>query len=112
MAFIRRRLSGKQDDSYSYQIIETYREGGKVRQRILYNMGPSPTIESAMEVQHKAMADYQKKLDYYLDQRNKPYSERGAYRSDSDVNDWIEIEQRCLRCCGRCDQINLALIPE
>ncbi len=42
MAFIRRRLSGKQDGSYSYQILESYREGGKIKQRNLYNIGPSP----------------------------------------------------------------------
>jgi hypothetical protein len=53
MAFIRRRLSGRQEGSYSYQILETFRADGKIRQRVLYNLGPSPTIDVALEVQHR-----------------------------------------------------------
>jgi hypothetical protein len=51
MAFIRRRLSSDNEDgrSYSHQLIETYREGGKVKQRILANLGNAPTIADALE---------------------------------------------------------------
>lgn len=57
MAFIRKRYSGKYRgrDNYSYQVIETYREGGKVKQRVLINLGPSPTIEQALERARKGI---------------------------------------------------------
>jgi hypothetical protein len=41
MAFIRTRGN-------SHQLIETYREDGKVRQRILANLGPHRTLEDAI----------------------------------------------------------------
>jgi hypothetical protein len=44
--FIRKRRSSAQADSY--QVIETYRENGGVRQRVLANLGPHPTIEEAL----------------------------------------------------------------
>jgi hypothetical protein len=44
--FIRRRRSTKH---VSHQIIETYREGGKVKQRVIYNLGRHPTIEEALK---------------------------------------------------------------
>jgi hypothetical protein len=53
MAFIRRRLSSWNENElhyrYSYQLIETYRENGKVKQRILANLGNAPTIADALE---------------------------------------------------------------
>ena len=40
MAFIRKRLSSVQAYTwYSFQFIESYRAGGKVRQRVLCNIG-------------------------------------------------------------------------
>jgi hypothetical protein len=42
MAFIRRRGN-------SHQLIETYREDGKVKQRILANLGPHATLEDAIQ---------------------------------------------------------------
>ena len=49
MAFIRKRLSsrGRDGERYSYQLIETYRDGGKVKQRVLINLGRSATLEQA-----------------------------------------------------------------
>jgi hypothetical protein len=76
MAFIRERLSSKQEESYSYQIIETYREGGKVKQRVLYNMGPSPTIKAALEMQHKVLANQQESLARYPERRDIPFIEK------------------------------------
>jgi hypothetical protein len=52
MAFIRKRLSSDHrldGKCYSYQLIETFREGGKVKQRVLANLGRSPTIADAIE---------------------------------------------------------------
>jgi hypothetical protein len=45
MAFVRRRASSKKHNSF--QLIETYRENGKVRQRVLLNLGRSATIPLA-----------------------------------------------------------------
>jgi hypothetical protein len=91
MAFIRRRLSGKQDGRYSYQILESYREGAKIKQRVLYNLGPSPTIASACVVQHEALAYYRERLRGELEMRAKPFAERGCHIwTDSAVDNWIE----------------------
>jgi hypothetical protein len=48
MAFIRKRISQTKRRTPSYQLIETYREGGKVKQRIIENLGPYPTIAEAI----------------------------------------------------------------
>jgi len=66
MAFIRRRLS----QSYSYQIIETYRAAGKVKQRVLCNVGPSPTIERALDVQLAALEYWERERTRHADDRN------------------------------------------
>jgi hypothetical protein len=50
--FIRKRFSSNTrfwGERYSYQIIETYRDAGKVKQRVLANLGASPTIAEALE---------------------------------------------------------------
>jgi hypothetical protein len=49
--FIRKRLTStkRNGEGYSYQLIETYREGGKIKQRVLYNLARCPTIEAAIE---------------------------------------------------------------
>jgi len=49
MAFIRKRLSGPQRKSYSYQLLESYRVDGKIRHRVLFNLGPCPTIDAVLE---------------------------------------------------------------
>jgi hypothetical protein len=51
--FIRKRISKnkyrKEGFSESYQMIETYREGGKVKQRVICNLGRDATPEAALE---------------------------------------------------------------
>ena len=64
MAFIRRRLSslnfrGK-GERYSHQLVETYRDGGKVKQRVLLNLGSSASVAEA----RKAAQD---SLEYWTD---------------------------------------------
>ncbi len=49
MAFIRKRISPTGRRTPSYQVIETYREGGKVKQRVLANLGRFSTVEEALE---------------------------------------------------------------
>jgi hypothetical protein len=62
VAFIRKRLSSNdpyRGTQYCYQVIQTYREGGKVRQRVLaciYN----PTIEE--EIEHLREAIKQRRV--------------------------------------------------
>ena len=48
MAFIRKRISPSRKQTPSYQVIETYREGGKVKQRVLANLGCNPTPQEAL----------------------------------------------------------------
>ena len=52
MAFIRKRHSSTKDGEkrYSYQLIETYRENGNNKQRVLANLGPYASIEEALPV--------------------------------------------------------------
>ena len=49
MAFIRKRISPTRRQTPSYQLIETYRESGKVRQRVLANLGRHPTVDEALD---------------------------------------------------------------
>jgi hypothetical protein len=52
MAFIRKRLSSMHrlyGTIYSYQLIETYRDGGRVKQRVLANLGGAETVTEALE---------------------------------------------------------------
>ena len=90
MAFIRRRLSGKQDGTYSYQIIESYRAEGKIKQRVLYNLGPSPTIEAALDVQREELALYKNHLALSESADRDQYSKR-----------FIEYYRRCAESIER-----------
>jgi hypothetical protein len=51
MAFIKKRRSSHRGgkERFSYQLVETYRKGGKVKQRILCNLGPYPTLALAIQ---------------------------------------------------------------
>ena len=46
MPFIRKRFSSNRryGETYSYQVIETYRVAGQVKQRVLANLGRFATI--------------------------------------------------------------------
>jgi hypothetical protein len=60
--FIRHRGS-------SHQVIETYREGGKVKQRILANLGSCATVAEAIEQWPRYIAGLGNALahwEYYL----------------------------------------------
>jgi hypothetical protein len=45
MAFIRKRVTGPTPTSFTYTLLEAYRVAGMPRQRILANLGRSPTLE-------------------------------------------------------------------
>ena len=36
-------------ETASYQVIQTYREGGKVKQRVIYNLGPNPSLNDVLK---------------------------------------------------------------
>ena len=57
MTFIRKRISPTGRRTPSYQVIETYREGGKVKQRVLANLGWFPTVEEASDHCRNSLAD-------------------------------------------------------
>ena len=62
MAFIRKRISPTGRRTPSYQLIETYREGGKVKQRVLANLGWFSTVEKALDHCRNSLADAERGL--------------------------------------------------
>jgi hypothetical protein len=76
VAFIRKRLSsiranryGTEEKFYSYQLIETYREGGKVKHRVLVNLRGAETIAEALKYARLRLEDARKDV-----KRNAPLS--------------------------------------
>ena len=61
MAFIRCRQSSR---AKSYQFVETYREDGKVKQRVLANLGPYPTVELALENARRCVARAERYVEH------------------------------------------------
>ena len=64
MAFVRKRHSStwKGKKHYSHQLIETYRQDGKVKQRVLANLGPWGTTVEAFYGFEKYLGRLQRKL--------------------------------------------------
>jgi hypothetical protein len=65
VAFIRKRFSSNHRHHgkiYSCQVVETYREGGKVKQRVVFNLGCNETIAEALEWRKRWLEDYRKSL--------------------------------------------------
>ena len=61
MAFIRCRQSSR---AKSYQVVETYREDRKVKQRVLANLGPYPTVELALENMRRRVARAERRVEH------------------------------------------------
>ncbi len=57
MAFVRCRTAQTKHhgETKSHQLIETYRENGRVKQRVLANLGDHPTVEEALDHTRKAV---------------------------------------------------------
>lgn len=70
MAFIRCRQSNR---AKSYQFVETYREDGKVKQRVLANLGPYPTVELALENARRCVA----RAERYVEHCKHGWTRRG-----------------------------------
>jgi hypothetical protein len=65
MAFIRRRKTGA---GWSHQAIETYREGGKVHQRVLANLGPYSGVDAALMGLRETVARCERRLSFCVEQ--------------------------------------------
>ncbi len=70
MAFIRCRQSSQ---AKSYQVVETYRDDGKVKQRVLANLGRSPTVELALENARRCVA----RAERYVEHCKHGWTRRG-----------------------------------
>ncbi len=94
MAFIRERSSPTSRRTPSYQVIETYREGGKVKQRVLANLGRFPTVGKALDHCRESLASSERGLA-----RQEQRGPRGGGRyvlSHRKALDWYgrEIEKK------------------
>jgi hypothetical protein len=57
--YVRRKSVPRGDKQHTYyQIVEGYREGGKVRQRVLAHLGTNPTPEAAIEAWEREAAQW------------------------------------------------------
>jgi hypothetical protein len=63
MAFIRKRLSStcRYGETYTHQLIETYRDHGKVKQRVLANLGRSTSVEEALAIARENLDFWQRR---------------------------------------------------
>ena len=94
MAFIRERSSPTSRRTPSYQVIETYRESGKVKQRVLANLGRFPTVGKALDHCRESLASAERGLA-----RQEQRGPRGGGRyvlSHRKALDWYgrEIEKK------------------
>lgn len=79
MAFIRCRIYKTKDHDRrkSYQLVETFRENGKVKQRVVANLAHCATVEEAIPVCERYVESLQKRLDtWQADLANAEASER------------------------------------
>ena len=75
MAFIRKR-AGKYGGNN--QLIETYRDGGRVRQRIIANLGPYATVADAVSGWPEYIAEIEKLLAPWKAAKEMADRERSA----------------------------------
>lgn len=62
MLFIRKRPSSKNRQTFSYQVIETYRAHGRMKQRVVANLGQCPTVEAALEAERANFAQIRQQM--------------------------------------------------
>jgi hypothetical protein len=63
MLFIRKRSSSKNRQTFSYQVIETYRAHGRMKQRVVANLGQYPTVEAALEAERANFAQIKQQIE-------------------------------------------------
>jgi hypothetical protein len=62
MLFIRKRRSKKQ--TFSHQVIETYRAHGKVKHRVVANLGQYATIEAALDADRAHLVRLRQQIEH------------------------------------------------
>ena len=80
MAYLRHKVSGGQ--TY-YQLVRSYREGGKVKQEVLAYLGkdPSPEGIDAKIAEHEALAAQQRRnVEWALEHQHGPPGASEEYR--------------------------------
>ena len=77
MPFIRHRRTAR---GSSHQLMETYREGGKVKQRVLANLGRHPTLEEALLNARERVVELERRL-VGIEQRRHPRGGSRYYKS-------------------------------
>ena len=75
--FIRCR---KSNQSMSYQLMESYRDGGKVRHRVLANLGRYPTIDEALHAFRERVARREGSMALY----ERGYNNAGRRLTEED----------------------------
>lgn len=94
MAFIRKRISPSQKKTPSYQVIETYREGGKVKQRVLANLGCYPTPEKALSEFRRQLHSTRAIIEELKSRRNGASGSSGSRLLERNFEKWS-------RACAR-----------
>lgn len=91
VAFVRRRMypeekrKGRWKAAPRYQLVETYREGGKVRQRVA-SLGEHPTVEEALLAFRQSVALWERALIRNETPRNpKAFRRRNRERAELTV---------------------------
>ncbi len=86
MAYVRKK---KVKDREYYQLVEAYRENGKVRQRVLAHLGRSPNVDDALEtlpqsiaMRRRVLSRYPKRLQPGMERRILQDEERLARLTD------------------------------
>lgn len=77
--FIRKRTRYSKQKGYeteSYQVVESYREGGKVKQRVIINLGKHPTCTAALEAAEHHLSCMKKIYDHHPNMDKGSLNER------------------------------------
>ena len=93
MLFIRKRSSSKNRQTFSYQVIETYRAHGRMKQRVVANLGQCPTVEAALEVER---ANFDKIRQQIERSQTMPHTHSTGAPVSLEMGDiWPLLSTRC-----------------
>jgi len=93
MLFIRKRSSSKNRQTFSYQVIETYRAQGRMKQRVVANLGQCPTVEAALEVERANFAKIRQQIEH---SQTMPHTHSTGAQVSLEMGDiWPLLSTRC-----------------
>ena len=75
---------GGRRDTY-YQLVESYREGGKVRQRVLAHLGSDPTLDEAIDHAERYAATLRHIEEGYRTGQRRVFRSRSRTRKEGRV---------------------------